>query len=409
MTNKENNKKMIEVNDVDKSFKIVDEGVENLKGVFTNPLKLFHSKTRVFEALADVTFSVNQGDFVGIIGRNGSGKSTLLKLIAGIYRPDKGEIKVNGKIVPFLELGVGFNPNLTARENVYLNGTILGMSHKYLKNKFNEIIEFAELQEFVDTEVKKFSSGMQVRLAFSIAIQAQADIYLLDEVLAVGDINFQLKCADVLKEFIKRGKTILYVSHDMSSIEKYCNKVAFMNKGRLVDIGVPEPVISKYKLLLADLRRHELHNSEKGVEDQSSTDSPVQIHNVKIKGREKESSEISFTRGDDVEIEISYTINQQVEELNFGVGIFDDQKRLQIAGNNTLDDHFKLNSNLGTQKLVIKFPNVQLHKGKFVAGVSVFGAIPLDIYDQKYSSDTFEFNSGENRGGVVHLDHKWIK
>jgi ABC-type polysaccharide/polyol phosphate transport system ATPase subunit len=186
------------------------------------------------------------------LGKNGSGKSTLLKIIAGIYAPDKGEVKVHGRIVPFLELGVGFNSELTARENVYLNGTILGMTRKFITQKFQEIIEFAELQDFVDTPIKKFSSGMQVRLAFSIAIQAEADVYLLDEVLAVGDMGFQKKSLSKIKELIDRGSTVIYVSHDLGQVRKLCSRVILIKNGRKVMDGSPDNVIDEYIMSLME-------------------------------------------------------------------------------------------------------------------------------------------------------------
>jgi ABC-type polysaccharide/polyol phosphate transport system ATPase subunit len=242
---------IIEVNDIDKSFEINDSHQDNLKGIFTNPLSLFSARKK-FDALSDVSFQVKRGEFIGILGKNGSGKSTLLKIIAGIYAPDKGEVKVHGRIVPFLELGVGFNSELTARENVYLNGTILGMTRKFITQKFQEIIEFAELQDFVDTPIKKFSSGMQVRLAFSIAIQAEADVYLLDEVLAVGDMGFQKKSLSKIKELIDRGSTVIYVSHDLGQVRKLCSRVILIKNGRKVMDGSPDNVIDEYIMSLME-------------------------------------------------------------------------------------------------------------------------------------------------------------
>jgi ABC-type polysaccharide/polyol phosphate transport system ATPase subunit len=236
--------KLVELNNVNKVFRIPHERRNTLKESFLN----FHRKIKIedFHALKNISFSINKGDFIGIIGRNGSGKSTLLKIIANIYTPTSGEVIVNGSISPFLELGVGFNGDLTARENVYLNGIILGLSRKEIDKKFKEIVDYAELSDFMDMKLKNFSSGMQVRLAFSVAIQADADVYLCDEVLAVGDMSFQKKCFDTFHEFKKSGKTIIYVTHDLPSVKEFCNKTALLDHGELSAFGPTEEVVKKY-------------------------------------------------------------------------------------------------------------------------------------------------------------------
>ena len=180
------------------------------------------------------------------MGRNGTGKSTLLKIIAGIYEPTKGKVKINGNLVPFLELGVGFNPELTARDNIFLNGIILGIKKSMLAEKFKEIIKFAELEKFVDVPLKNFSSGMQVRLAFSIAIMADADVYLLDEVLAVGDVAFQEKCFDVFRNYKKEKKTIVLVSHSSDSIKKFCDRAVFLKDGLMHEYDSVQEVADAY-------------------------------------------------------------------------------------------------------------------------------------------------------------------
>ena len=236
----------IKVEDVDKSFEIPEERIGSLKGYFLNPLKLFKQKNKKFEALSDINFTIKKGEFIGIIGRNGSGKSTLLKLIAGIYTPDRGRIKINGKLIPFLELGVGFNPELSAKENIFLNGAILGMSRKFLKLKMDEIIDFAEIREFIDTPIKNFSSGMVVRLAFSIAIQAKGDVYLLDEILSVGDVGFRSKSLKKMQELLRSGATVLYVSHDMATVEQLTDRAILLEKGRIVETGDPKKLVENY-------------------------------------------------------------------------------------------------------------------------------------------------------------------
>ncbi len=191
-----------------------------------------------FWALQNINFEVRQGDFFSVIGKNGAGKSTLLKIIAGIYEPDTGYIQARGHIIPFLELGVGFNPQLTARENVYLNGIIMGMTKQEIDEKYEAILEFAELKEFEYVQLKNFSSGMQVRLAFAVASQAQGDIYLLDEVFAVGDISFQQKALKVIEDMIAQGKTFIYVGHSMETVRKYSTNVLYIKDHTVEGIGL---------------------------------------------------------------------------------------------------------------------------------------------------------------------------
>ncbi len=221
----------IEVKNLSKSFVIPHEQRTSLKSYFLSPFRKVNKS--IFYALNNVSLTINKGEFVAIMGRNGSGKSTLLKMIAQIYTPDSGKVKVHGRLIPFLELGVGFNPQLSGRENIYLNGTILGMTRKYLKENFDSIVDYAEVREFIDLPLKNYSSGMMVRLAFSIAIKAEADIYLLDEVLAVGDINFQQKSLKSFVDLINKGKTILYVSHNFASVKEYCKRAILIERGEV--------------------------------------------------------------------------------------------------------------------------------------------------------------------------------
>jgi len=242
-TNTEN-EPMISVENVSKIFNVPHEKKNSIKDYFLNP---FHkTKNEAFKALDNVNFNVKKGEFIGIIGRNGSGKSTLLKILAQIYAPTKGKIVINGSLVPFLELGVGFNPELNGRENIYLNGTILGMSRKFLKEKFNEIVDFAEIREFIDLPVKRYSSGMLVRLAFSVAVQARADIYLLDEILAVGDISFQKKSLSKMEELLSGGATVVLVSHAVASVKQYCKRIIILEHGEVIFNGDVETGLNKY-------------------------------------------------------------------------------------------------------------------------------------------------------------------
>ncbi len=235
----------IKVEGVYKSFKLPHEKSGSIKGALLG----WRKRKRGYEnqhVLKDVSFEIKKGEFFGIVGRNGSGKSTLLKLISQIYTPDKGSISVNGKLTPFIELGVGFNPELSGRDNVYLNGALLGFNREEMEAMYDEIVEFAELKRFMDQKLKNYSSGMQVRLAFSIAIRANTDILVLDEVLAVGDESFQRKCENYFSSVKKQGKTIILVTHSMDSVRKYCTRAILVSGGEVKMIGNPEKIADEY-------------------------------------------------------------------------------------------------------------------------------------------------------------------
>ena len=235
----------IRVKDLHKSFKLPTEKAGKLKQAIFNRLKGVKGYTRQ-KVLRGISFDVHKGEFLGIVGRNGSGKSTLLKLLSDIYVPDKGSVEINGNLIPFIELGVGFNPDLTGRENIYMNGALLGFSNEEMDEMFDEILDFAELREFVDQKLKNYSSGMQVRLAFSIAIRAKGDILILDEVLAVGDAAFQEKCNKYF-ESLHGNQTVVLVTHSMESVEAYCDRAILIEDGRITKEGNPKTVAKAYR------------------------------------------------------------------------------------------------------------------------------------------------------------------
>src|SRR5260221_1405825 len=304
------------IRNVSKTFKIHEDEKSTLRSLFTS--FFYQGRVKSFKALNDINLEIKKGEFVGIVGRNGSGKSTLLKLIAGIYNPDSGgEIKINGGLVPFLELGVGFNPDLSGRENIFLNGTILGMTRKYLEEKFDEIVNFAEIWDFIDMPVKNYSSGMMVRLAFSIAIQSDADIYILDEILGVGDENFQKKSAQVISDFKAKGKTILYVTHNMNSVLKYCDRAVLIEKSKLVAQGDPEIIVQEYqKINEANFKNLPVNFTKKRWGKRQ-----IEITGIEMRNDKGEES-TKFSEGK-INLFINYKLNTKInKKIIFWVEVF---------------------------------------------------------------------------------------
>ena len=289
----------IQVEDLHKSFRIPTQRVDSLKERVVRP---FSGKDyRVLKALDGISFEVQQGEFFGIVGRNGSGKSTLLKLLASIYRADSGRIRMAGRLAPFIELGVGFNPELTARENIVLNGVMMGLSPGETRSRLDAIVDFAELREFVDLKLKNYSSGMMVRLAFSLLMEVDADILLIDEVLAVGDAAFQQKCADAFREMKAQGKTIVLVTHEMATVDEYCHRAMLISDGKAAHIGDPSEAGRRYlRVNFAGIE------GLGGTATKSADDAPVKMldaHIVDAAGQRVSSVEHGTEFGIQIEIE----------------------------------------------------------------------------------------------------------
>ena len=276
------------VKDLYKSFRLPHEQSSGIKQLLVNFLKR-KKGYEIQRVLTDVSFEIKQGEFFGIVGRNGSGKSTLLKLLAGIYVPDKGLVRVNGSLTPFIELGVGFNPELTGRENVYLNGALLGFGRQQMEQMYDDIVEFAELEKFMDQKLKNYSSGMQVRLAFSIAIRAESDILLIDEVLAVGDSAFQQKCFDYFKRLKDAKKTIILVTHDMGAVKRFCTSAIYVKEGKVTTYGSPSDVADVY---LVD--NIESTQEAKEEEDVAPSIALSKKHSLRIKVTKETDGEITL-------------------------------------------------------------------------------------------------------------------
>ena len=311
----------VKVDHVSKYFKLPTEATNSLRTALVNRFKGIKGYKEQ-HVLKEISFEVEKGDFFGILGRNGSGKSTLLKIISEIYVPEKGTVTIDGKLVSFIELGVGFNPELTGRENVYMNGAMLGFSTAEIDAMYYDIVDFAELHEFMNQKLKNYSSGMQVRLAFSVAIKAQGDILILDEVLAVGDEAFQRKCNDYFQERKKSGKTTILVTHDMGAVKKYCNKAVLIENGLVKAIGDPFDVSDQYSFDNLESSSH--HN---GNEDEGLVTAEVKDFTARLLSPKK------VTPDDEVVIEFSFdllddSVNPHIAfsfvDISTGNGLYND-------------------------------------------------------------------------------------
>lgn len=376
----------LEVKGLFKDFQLPHEKRNSVKEILLN---IRRKKTyEQLHALRGIDFSVKRGEFFGIVGRNGSGKSTLLKLIGGIYQPTKGSIQVNGTLTPFIELGIGFNPELTGRENIYLNGAILGLTHKEIQKKYQEIVDFAELEQFMDQKLKNYSSGMQVRLAFSIAIQAHNDILLIDEVLAVGDASFQRKCFETFKSIRQSGKTVIFVSHDMNAIREYCERAILIENGKIISAGNPDTVANDYIQLFSNASPDTLGKMTNRWGDQKA----------KI-------SDVSVKTGQQT-ISVSYRVKSTVQMVDpiFGI-IIKDLDNNHIVNSNTKWKHVVTGTiNKGEERqLNWKIPNV-LKSGRYLLTVAAAYEDALTFYDWQEGAVTFDVNRNEETAGMVVLD-----
>jgi len=301
----------IAVKNLKKSFRLPHEQHNGIKQLIINRIKGIKGYEKQ-QVLKDINFEIRKGEFFGIVGCNGSGKSTLLKLISGIYTPDNGSIHVEGTLTPFIELGVGFNPELTGRENVFLNGALLGFDNKQISEMYEDIVHFSELSNFMDQKLKNYSSGMQVRLAFSIAIRSRSDILILDEVLAVGDASFQKKCFEVFKNLKKEGRTIVLVTHDMNAVVNFCDRAILLSEGRIYAEGKPLEVSRLYGRL----------NSKK-INDTVSTRknmSPVEIKKITISGSGN-ANENFIKPSETITINLSCRVYSDAEEPIIGISL----------------------------------------------------------------------------------------
>ncbi|HEP2768406.1 TPA: ABC transporter ATP-binding protein [Streptococcus pyogenes] len=313
----------VKVQHVSKTFKLPTEATKSFRTTLVNRLRGIKGFTEQ-HVLKDINFDVYKGDFFGIVGRNGSGKSTLLKIISQIYVPEKGQVTVDGKMVSFIELGVGFNPELTGRENVYMNGAMLGFTKDEVDDMYNDIVDFAELHHFMNQKLKNYSSGMQVRLAFSVAVKAQGDVLILDEVLAVGDEAFQRKCNDYFMERKDSGKTTILVTHDMGAVKKYCNRAVLIEDGLVKAYGEPFDVANQYSVDNTETAEDAMNAEKISVSDIAKDLKVSLISNPRI------------TPNDTITFEVSYEVLKD-DFTYIAFSLTDIDRNIWVYNDNSLD------------------------------------------------------------------------
>jgi ABC-type polysaccharide/polyol phosphate transport system ATPase subunit len=323
---------VIETRGVHKSFRIPEHRVDSFKERAVHPLTRIEH--RELHALRDVSFDIHQGEFFGIVGRNGSGKSTLLKIMASIYRADRGRVRMAGRVAPFIELGVGVNPDLTARENAVLNGVMMGLTRREAQRRLGAVIEFAELEEFVDLKLKNYSSGMMVRFAFAVMVQADADIMLIDEVLAVGDAAFAQKCMDVFHERRASGKTIVLVTHDMATVQAMCHRAMLLEEGEVKYIGDPDATALRYyRLNFAGPPRDDAQD-----ERQQMVDFNAKMISATLRDASGEAVE-NVEQDTPIAIDVVLEAARSLEGPNFGFHVRDDDGQVVFGFTTSLERH----------------------------------------------------------------------
>ena len=394
MTMHESGLPHVAVRRVSKSFRIPEQRVHTLKERALHPRRKISYRT--FPALNDISLAVQPGEFFGIVGRNGSGKSTLLKCMAGIYRFD-GDIWVRGRLSTFIELGVGFNMDLAARDNVVMNGLMMGLSPREARNRYDAVIEFAELQEFKDLKLKNYSSGMQVRLAFSVAIQVDAEILLIDEVLAVGDASFQQKCFDIFNRMRDDGKTIVFVTHDMSALRRFCHRAVLLEKGSIVHIGEPKDIADQYLEINFGRDPRALERGE------HAGDGDARVVDVWVENEQKQRVQV-VPQGQRITLRVVVRFMVAVEDPQCSVYVHDeDQKAVLVSS--TWVQHERSGSYVAGESVMFSFSfdNV-LAPGRYSPVVNLaHRGSGLDVIDRFERGFSFLVSADLAQGGIVDL------
>lgn len=407
---------IIEFDHVSKQFRLRRNRPRSLQELFLKALRLRgREPVETIWSLQDVTFNVARGEMVGLIGANGAGKSTALKLVSRIISPTDGRLTVNGKVTGLLELGAGFHPDLTGRENVFLNGAMMGMSRKVIGRRLDAIVGFAELEQFIDVAVKHYSSGMYMRLGFATAVHSNAEVLLVDEVLAVGDQAFQSKCYQRITDMRRDGATILFVSHDAATVRRMCDRVVWLDKGRLKSEGEPDDVIADYMEQVWQERSEQLAGEEDADQpgregepaEQRWGSGEAVIKDVQFLGLDEEDLQV-FCTGDPFVARIHYQAHQRVERPTFGVAIYRDDGA-HVNGPNSVADGQEIPVIDGPGYMDYVIEALPLLPGRYEFTAAIYDHSSTHPYDHRHRAFTFEVQPGPMgpREGLVHIDSAW--
>lgn len=407
----------IRVENVTKIYKMYDDPKDRFREAFGNGKKKYYNE---FYALKNVSFEIGKGEIVGIVGRNGSGKSTILKILTGVLNPSQGNVEIQGKISALLELGAGFNMEYTGMKNIYLNATMMRVSHEEIEKRIPDILAFADIGDYINQPVKTYSSGMFVRLAFAVAINVDPEILIVDEALAVGDTRFQLKCMNKFLEFVDQGKTIVFVSHDVNSIKRFCNRAIWMNQGTVIQDGNTDEVTDRY----LDFLKSELpieqyltqfnDSEEKNESTEEAHSSEIDVTGIDI----AEVQELcmynaagrmidEIQHGEKVKLKIKYLVgDESIESPLLGVAI----RRIDneyICGLNTKLDHVKIPWKRGYNEIELNYLNFNLIGGEYYFDVGIFDKTGIVNLEYKTKIKSFFVKMDYIAEGIVVLDHEW--
>jgi ABC-type polysaccharide/polyol phosphate transport system ATPase subunit len=400
---------IIEIQDVVKSYKLYEKPIDRLKEALSISHRTYHKE---FKALNGISFKVEKGDALGILGKNGSGKSTLLKLITGVLSPSSGSIQVKGKISAILELGAGFNPEYSGKENVYLNGLMMGFSREEIDIKMNDIIEFADIGEFIEQPVKIYSSGMFARLAFAVSINVEPDILIVDEALAVGDVRFQTKCIDKMKELKSKGTTILFVSHATEQVKRFCNKAVWLKDGIVQASGESSEIADLYEDFMK-------YNTEHIMETAITNDNePIPVvpqddfirptnPDVLASITKVELNKNNFKTFDELVVEVEYEVYEDViEDLLLGVAIYTPDREY-IFGPNTHLEKIDIPNKLGRHRVKYIISSLPLLGGTFCIDVGIFNNEGIVCLHYKENIVDFIITNKYISEGLIYMNHRW--
>lgn len=425
----------IQLINVTKNFKLRRISRHDYTTLKTYFINLFKEKKKVrreeyFQALKGISYTIKEGNVTGIIGLNGSGKSTLLKCIAGIYKPDQGRININGRVSALIELGAGFHPEFTGRENILINGIILGLSRREIKRRYDSIVKFAELEDFIDNPVRTYSSGMYMRLGFSVAVNVDPDVLLIDEILSVGDESFTHKCQDKIAEFKKNGKTIVIVTHDLSAAERWCDEIMWLDNGTVKLIGHPRRVIDAYREYIARIEEKRFTEEHRFVEGELKSvhskgelrpdgweegreekdkqrwgTREVELYSVKFLDKDRQERHI-YNQGEPMSIEIRYKVNKKVERPVFGIGIFSPDG-VCCYGTNTFIEEIKTRLTRDEGLVIFEIEGLDFIEGTYYLDVAIHAedGYPYDYQSRLYS---FAVKSRIKDVGIFKPEHKWV-